>query len=156
MKILSWKFGVEKGCVVKYETREGIYTLKTEEDAPSSLYTAAADIAEDVKHIMGLTMAVSLSAITINSGDTPTSSIVLDVANGLPECAELKCPKLSRAKAAYMDALAPEMMSRYTKYEELNLAIDTFLEAVLAFVKSKPSVEPTLFDNAEEQEDVPA
>ena len=154
MRITAWKFGKEDSVTVKYENKNGSYTLTTSEEPHKSLYSAATDIAKEAKEVLGFNFAVSFSALTINSGEEPVATIILDMVTTLPQMAEIKCPKISRKKVLDISALdtslpgieANTIPERYSKHINLNLAIDVFLKAAEVFVKSIPKHERGLFD----------
>jgi hypothetical protein len=161
MNITAFKFGIED-VTVKYEDGCSAYTLKTEKDPESSLYSAASDIAEETRDVMGFQFPAAFSALTINSGEKVTATVTLDAATALREKAEVKCPKISRAKKLDPAALEPALPGigantiqfRYADHENLNLAIDVFLKEAEAFVKAvrKHEKEPSLFDEAVTEE----
>jgi hypothetical protein len=153
MKITAWKFG--KGdFTVKYETSDGTYAIKTENEPEKRLYSAAAEVAAETKYALGFNFDGSFSAVSVSYGDNPNAVIVLDTGTAIGETAEVKCPKIDRRQHLDPDAeiqTLPGMDANttpfvYNKFVELNLAIDVFLKEAEAFVLSKPRREPDLFD----------
>jgi hypothetical protein len=153
MKITAWKFG-KGNLTVKYETQDGAYTLKTEDEPKETLYNAAVAVAEETRAALGFIFEVSFSAITISYGDSPNAAIVLNTGTTIKEFAEVKCPKIDRRQHldtnAEMQTLpgidANKVPFVYNRFVELNLAVDVFLKEAEDFVLSKPKHEPTLFD----------
>jgi hypothetical protein len=162
MKIAAWKFG-KGNLTVKYETSDGLYALKTEDEPKESLYRAAAEIANETKSALGFNFGVSFSAIAISYGDNPNAAIVLDTGTSIMKFAEVKCPKIGRKQHLDQEAemqTLPGMEANtiplvYNNFVELNLAIDVFLKEAEAFILSRPKCEPTLFDDLDisERED---
>jgi hypothetical protein len=162
MKITARKFG-KGNLTVKYETQDGAYTLKTEDEPKEALYRAAAEVATETKAALGFLFDVSFSAITISYGDNPNAAIVLNTGTSINEFADVKCPKINRRQHLGQDAEIPTLPGMdanktpfiYNRFVELNLAIDIFLKESEAFVLSKPKREPTLFDELDisERED---
>jgi hypothetical protein len=162
MKITAWKFG-KGNLTVKYETSDGAYTLKTEDEPKESLYKAAVEVANETKSVLGFNFDVSFSAINISYGDNPNAAIVLNTGTSILEFADIKCPKIDRRQHLDSDAetqTLPGMEANtipfvYNNFVELNLAIDVFLKEAEAFVLSKPKREPTLFNELDisERED---
>jgi hypothetical protein len=159
MKITAWKFG-NNNLTVKYETSDGTYTLKTEDEPERSLYAAALEVANETKSALGFNFDVSFLSITINYGDNPNAAIVLNTGTSILEFAEVKCPKIDRSQCLDIDAetqTLPGMDANtihlvYKNFVELNLTIDVFLKEAEAFVLSKPKREPTLFDELDVSE----
>jgi hypothetical protein len=162
MKITAWKFG-KGNLTVKYETSDGAYTLKTEDEPKESLYKAAVEVANETKSALGFNFDVSFSAINISYGDNPNAAIVLNTGTSILEFADVKCPKIDRRQHLDQDAemqTLPGMDANtiplvYNNFVNLNLAIDIFLKEAEAFVLSRPKREPTLFDELDisERED---
>jgi hypothetical protein len=159
MKITAWKFG-KNNLTVKYETPNGTYTLKTEDEPKGSLYAAALEIANETKSALGFNFDVSFLSITISYGDNLNAAIVLNTGTSILKFAEVKCPKIDRSKHLDIDMetqTLPGMDTNtiplvYNKFVELNLTIDVFLKEAEAFVLSKPKREPTLFDELDVSE----
>ena len=159
MKITAWKFGNDN-VTVKYETQDGAYTLKTEDEPKESLYAAAVGVANETKSALGFNFDVSFSSITINNGDAPNARIVLDTRTSIMQFAEVKCPKIDRRQHLDQDAEMPILPGMdantspfvYKRFVELNLAIDIFLKESEAFVLSRPKRKPTLFDEPDSSE----
>jgi hypothetical protein len=162
MKITAWKFG-NGNLTVKYETSDGAYTLKTEDDPKESLYKAAVEVANETKSALGFNFDVSFSAIAVNYGDNPNAAIVLNTGTAIMEFADIKCPKIDRSQHLDREAEIPALPGMnantipfiYNNFVELNLAIDVFLKEAEAFVLSRPKREPSLFDEPDfsERED---
>jgi hypothetical protein len=162
MKITAWKFG-KNNLTVKYETLDGAYTLKIEDDPKESLYKAAVEVANETRSVLGFNFDVSFSAVTISYGDNQNAAIVLNTGTTIGEFAEVKCPKIDRHQHLDTDAemqTLPGMDANtipfvYNNFADLNLTIDTFLKEAEAFVLSMPKREPTLFDELDisERED---
>jgi hypothetical protein len=159
MKITAWKFGKDS-ITVKYETSDGAYTLKTEDNPSGSLYTAAAEIAYETKLALGFNFDVSFSAVAISYGDNPNAAIVLTTGTSILKFADVKCPKIDRGQHLDQDADMQPLPGMdvntiplvYNNFVNLNLAIDVFLKEAEAFVLSKPEREPTLFDEPDVSE----
>ena len=153
LKITAWKFGIDN-LTVKYENADGSYTLRTEDEPKSSLYKAAADVVDETKAALGLNFGCSLSSVAISDGNEPSAAIVLSAETAIAAFAEVRCPKIDRAKILDMDAetqTLPGMDANkatfaYVRFVDLNLALDAFLEEAKAFVLAKPKRKPSLFD----------
>ena len=154
MRITAWKFGKDN-LTVKYEIKDGAYTLKTADEPVESLYRAAAEVAIETRAALRFLFDASFSAITISYGsDKPNAAIVLTMGTLIRESAEVKCPKIDRRQHldtnAGMETL-PGMDANtipfvYNKFVELNLAIDVFLKEAEAFVLSRKQRQLALFD----------
>jgi hypothetical protein len=159
MKIIAWKFG-KSNLTVKYETKEGSYTLKTEDEPDDALYDAAVEVAKKTRSALGFIFEVSFSAITISYGDEPNAAIVLKTGTSIMDFAEVKCPKIDRRQHLDPDAEIQTLPGMdvntipfvYNNFVELNLTIDIFLKEIEAFVLSKPKREPDLFDELDATE----
>ena len=143
LKITAWKFGIDN-LTVKCENADGSYTLKTEDEPQPSLYKAAADVVDETKAALGLNFGCSFSSVAISDGNEPSAAIVLSAETAIAAFAEVKCPKIDRAKSPGMDANKTPLV--YVRFVDLNLALDAFLEEAKAFVLTKPKREPGLFD----------
>jgi hypothetical protein len=157
--VVGWKFGKDT-VTVKYENNGCLYTLATAKEPRSALLEAASEIAVETRRVMGFRFGASFSALAINagSGETKTTAtVILDAETALGESAELKCPKISRAKKLDLslvgeqtfpgmeaEAFIPE---RYADHETLNLTIDGFLTEAERFVRDCGKKERGLFDD---------
>ena len=109
---------------------------------------------DETKAALGLNFGCSFSSVTISDGNEPSATIVLNAETAIAAFAEVKCPKIDRAKSLDMDAdtqTLPGMDANrtplvYVRFVDLNLALDAFLEEAKAFVLTKPKREPGLFD----------
>ena len=147
------KLKIDHGQItIDYSVLLDSFRISTADKAPTSLYSAAADVAILARIVLCLNIeGAGFHTIAFSNGDRPATRLILTVATAENDPAKIACPKIDRGEVIDFEKGIVVQEHPKTVYEHAVQALETEIKE---FVKGKRLQMALPFEQSKEEQEL--